>query len=297
MRMRLLALVATFAAAIGLSACEAEKPVTEAPPPLPEGAVFELFVVNEDQDKAFNIVFVPDESYGDMNVAANRETFVNDMAGVIENGYWQNQAYFNGLFKFNYYYMTVSGSVVERTPDTEGNFRCPTVTWPDEVDTDAAYADQLVLIHTQTLRDCASGARMTAEPTSFREIVHQTGHSLFGLPDEYCCDGFYAEAPPVLYRTRGECRRDPDNAEWRDCVRIVSSRNRRAYWRSQGNITRNLIMLSGGDTVWESGPADWSVMRDAYEALGTPPVSDPAGFAPDRWKYALPSRRTGEQQQ
>ena len=74
MRMRLLALVATFAAAIGLSACEAEKPVTEAPPPLPEGAVFELFVVNEDQDKAFNIVFVPDESYGDMNVAANRQT-------------------------------------------------------------------------------------------------------------------------------------------------------------------------------------------------------------------------------
>lgn len=291
MRSGISGLAAIVVVAAGLSACEAEKPV-EAPPPLPEGTIFELFVTNEDQDKAFNIVFVPDRAYGDMNDLVNRTAFANEMAGVIENAFWQNQAYFNGLFKFNYYYMTVSGSVTARTPDEDGNFRCPIVKWPEETETDAAFADQIIMMHKSQLRDCGGGGRrMTAEPDSFRAIIHEVGHTLFGLPDEYCCDGFYAEVPPVLYRTRSECRRDPANEAWRDCERIVSTRDRRTYWRSQGNIKRNLITMSGGERVWESGPADWAVMRDAFDSLGIPPVSDPSDFAPDRWSYPVSSNR------
>ena len=187
--------------------------------------------------------------------------------------------------------MAVPGSITERTPDEEGNFRCPTVAWPDEALTDAAFADQLILIHTRSLRDCGGGSvRATVEPTAYRAIVHETGHALFGLPDEYCCDGFYSESPPILYRTRRACRRDEDNAEWRDCVSFVSSRDGRTYWRSQGNITSNLITRNGGETVWESGPADWSVMKEAYETLGRPGVADPNVLAPGYWNYRMRQR-------
>lgn len=289
MRTRILALMASVTAAFALSACEIEKTVTADDQPISGNSVFELFTVNEDQDNVFNIVFVPDGSYGNMNVIANRQAFVDDMTDVIENGYWQNRAYFNGLLKYNYYYMTASGSVVERTPDANGNFRCPTVTWPAQADTDGAFADQLVLMHTNELRDCGGGGRATAEPTSFRTIVHETGHGLFGLPDEYCCDSFYSENRPIIYETQNGCTTDADNAAWRNCVSFVSNRDGETYWRSQGDITTNLIMRNGGNTVHETGPADWFVMEAAYDALGAPTVGTPSTFAPTPFDYNVPS--------
>lgn len=293
MRNRLFAIMASMMAAVAVSACEIEKTVTADDQPISGSTVFELYTVNEDQDEVFNIVFVPDASYGNMNVIANRQAFVDDMTDVIENGYWQNQAYFNGLLKYNYYYMTAAGSVVPRAPDANGNFRCPTVTWPNQVDTDGAFADQLVLMHTNQLRDCGGGGRATAEPTSFRTIVHETGHGLFGLPDEYCCDSFYSENRPIIYATQNGCTTDAANAAWRNCVSLTSSRDNSVWWRSQGNITTNLIMRNGDQNgvpvVWESGPADWSVMEDAYDALGAPSVGTPSVFAPALWDYNVPS--------
>lgn len=280
--------LAILATAIGLSACEIDDEVSEDDEPIAgTSSVFELLRLQQDLDAAFNIVFVPDGSYGDMTVLANRQAFVTDIADVVENGYWQNQAYFNGLFSYNYFYMTESGSVVEQPLDDDGNFQCPSVTWPSEVDTEAAFADQLLLIHSNDLRDCGGGGRATAEPTSFRTVVHETGHGLFGLPDEYCCDSFYREVVPVMYESEADCTGDVTNSSWRDCRSLTSSRDGSVWWRSQGNINSDLIMLSAGNTVWESGPADWWVMGDAYDDLGAS-VSNPTVFAPDPWDYAVP---------
>lgn len=271
-----------------LSGCEIIRTVSDDDQPASGATVYELFVPQNNLEKAFNIVFVPDSSYGDLSNLANRQAFVNDMTDIIENAYWQNQAYFNGLFYYNYYYMTVSGSVTERSPDANGKFRCPTVVWPSQVNTDAAFADQLILIHRNELRDCGGGGRATAEPTSYRTIVHETGHGLFGLPDEYCCDSFYSEVRPILYATQRACTSDPDNAPWRNCVSLTSSRDGSTWWRSQGDIVTNLIMLNGGTEVWESGPADWFLMKKIYrDALGVT-VGDPGIFAPGRWSYSVP---------
>jgi hypothetical protein len=288
-KMRLLHYVTLIFAAGFLSSCEITRTVSSDDTPISGATVFELFTTSNDLDKVFNIVFVPDGSYGDMSVLANRQTFVDDLTDVIENGFWQNQAYFNGLFKYNYYYMTASGSVTPRTPDAMGNFRCPTVTWPAQVNTDGAFADQLLLIHSNSLRDCGGGGRATAEPTSFRTIIHETGHGLFGLPDEYCCDSFYSEVRPVLYANQAGCTSDADNAAWRDCVSLTSSRDGGVWWRSQGDITQRLIMRNSGSEVWESGPADWFIISEAYRALSlSPSVSTPTVFAPDRWSYTVP---------
>jgi hypothetical protein len=277
-----------LAAIFFLASCDITPTVTSDVEPITgTSTIFELYVVNDVED-AFNVVFVPDASYGDMGVIANRQTFADDVADVIENGYWQNQGYFNGWFHYNYYYMTASGSVVERTPDANGNFRCPTVTWPAAANTDGAFADQLLLIHSNELRDCGGGGRATAEPTSFRTVVHESGHGIFGLPDEYCCDGGYFVMPPVMYSSQSACTNDADNAGWRSCSSITSSRDSSVWWRSQGNITTNHIMSSGGDEVWESGPADWASMSGTYQTVGAN-LSVPSVLAPNRWDYNVPS--------
>lgn len=284
-----LGLVAVLSLVALLAGCRINQTTTPDDDPISGATVYEMYVVQQDRDRAFNILFVPDASYGDLAVLSNRQAFVDDLARIIENGYWQNRAYFNGWGLFNYYYMTASGSVIEQAPGTDGIFRCPDVTWPAELDTDGAFADQVVLVHANDLRDCGGGGRATAEPTSYRTIVHETGHGLFGLPDEYCCDGGYFVAPPVLYASQSDCTSDAANAGWRDCQSLTSSRDGAVWWRSQGNITTDLIMLSTGTEVWEAGPADWAVMASAYQDLpGSPTVSTPTDFAPAQWDYDVP---------
>ena len=278
----------TLAACL-LASCQITRTVDPNDTPTSGATVFDMYVLQSDRDKAFNILFVPDTAYGSMAVTANRQAFVNDMAKVIENGYWQNRAYFNAWGRYNYFYMAASGTVTPRSPNPDGSFRCPTVVWPSQVDTDGAFADQIVLIHKNELRDCGGGGRATAEPTSFRTIVHETGHGLFGLPDEYCCDGGYFTKAPVMYASQSACTTDPANVGWRSCQSHTSSRDGKVWWRSQGNINSNLIMSNAGDEVWESGPADWAVMNAAYQTLSSAtPISTPADFAPAHWSYTVP---------
>ncbi len=269
-----------------LSACVLEVDVAEDDEPVFGSSVYELFAIQRNMDNAFNILFVPDASYGDLSNLVNRQAFVDDLTNAIENSYWQNQGYYFNLGRYNYYYSLDSGSVVANTPDSEGNFRCPTVTWPGSINTDGAFADATLLIHSNVLRDCAnpSSGRATSEPTSYRTITHETSHALFGLPDEYCCDSNYSTNTPVLYATEAACEGDATNAAWRNCVSFVSARDGNDWWRSEGDITDDAIMLSGGDTVWEFGPADWVIMRDAYLSFpGASSAGTPSIYAPNNW--------------
>jgi hypothetical protein len=276
------------------AACELNVTVDDTDTTVSGSTVYELFVIQRDQDEAYNILFVPDASYGDQTVLANRQAFVDDLTNLIESSYWQNQGYYFNLAYFNYYYMNVSGSVVPRAPTSAGVFRCPTVTWPTALGTDGAFADATLLIHTNTLRDCANPAsgRATTEPTSFRTAAHETAHAIFALPDEYCCDGGYSLLPPVMYTSRASCTGDAANSAWRNCGSITSTRDGRTWWRSESNITNSALMVNVGATVWEFGPADWVVMDAAYQGLpggcGASCTGDPSVVAPANWDRPLP---------
>lgn len=257
-----------------LASCDVEFEADAGETPIaPGSAVFPL-VELQSPTMALNILFVPDSSYGDLSVISNRQAFLDDIEQVIEDGYWQNNSYWVNFFHFNYYYLMDSGSAAAPT----GGSICPTVTWPASVDTDGAFADMVLLLHTNTLRDCRWGRKATSEPTSFRTVVHESSHALFNLPDEYCCDGGYRDFPPVLYTSESACNSDAANAGWRDCQSFTASSGD-VWWRSEDSITD--IMSGSGSTVFESGPADWAVMRDVYQALGS--AAEPSIFAPDAW--------------
>lgn len=276
------------------AACDLDVTVEDTDTPVSGSTVYELFVIQRNQDRAYNILFVPDASYGDQTVLANRQSFVDDLTNLIESSYWQNQGYYFNLAYFNYYYMNVSGSVVARPPAPDGSFRCPTVTWPTALGTDGAFADATLLIHTNTLRDCANPAsgRATTEPTSFRTAAHETAHAIFAMPDEYCCDGGYFSFPPIMYTSQASCTGDAANSAWRNCGSITSSRDGSVWWRSESNITNSGLMVDGGTTVWEFGPGDWAAMDAAYQSLpgscGPGCTGDPSVVAPANWNRPPP---------
>jgi hypothetical protein len=264
------------ALALGLAACQVEFDASNPPPPISPGStVHGLIEWDPTQASTLNILFVPDSSYGDLSVEANLQAFFEDIELVIEQGYWQNNAYYVNLGRFNYYYMTEAGSAAAPTSGI-----CPSVTWPSQVDTDGAFADLVLLLHTNTLRDCRWGRKATSEPTSYRTVVHESTHALFNIPDEYCCDGGYYVAQPVLYSSSASCNGDAANAAWRNCTSFTAD-NGTTWWRSEDSIVD--IMVASGSTVVEVGTADWAIMESVLSALG--PTGTPSVFAPASWDH------------
>jgi hypothetical protein len=103
------------------------------------------------------------------------------------------------------------------------------------------FADSHALLHNNPFRDCQNPDLRTfsAEPDNPGVILHESGHGLFGLADEYCCDGGYfqtgtnpniyrqhqnppntpphllcGEDAPALGRTAADCRNFTEQIDW-----------------------------------------------------------------------------------
>lgn len=254
------------------SSCEITIPATRTPSPI-VGSVFAAFYIR-DSDQAIDVVFIPDDDYGDLSDVGNRQAFLDDVADVIDEGFWQNNAIVTNLGAYNFWFMTETGNVAP------GAGTCPTVTWPD-LD-DAAFADAIALIHPNVLRDCSFAVGFTAEPFNGGTVVHEHSHDVYNMPDEYCCDGGYWEMPPMLYDTEPDCENDPENAAWRNCQSFLAGGE--DWWRSEDDLGD--IMEDDGDAVVpEYGRADWVVMEDGLNALGGPAPGTPSIFGPDSWDW------------
>lgn len=232
-----------------------------------------------DPASAIDVVFVADEGYGALTNTANRQNFLNDVADLIDTGFWQNAVVGANLGLFNFWFSTAAGGDVE--PPTSGI--CPRVTWPNLAD--AAFAELVVIVHRETeVRDCGGGGRASARAGGGREwiAVHESGHAAFGLPDEYCCDGGYWNISPILYNSQTACTSDPANAGWRNCRSFTAS-NGTTWWRSEDNNID--LMRDAGPTVWEFGPADWVIVRNVLNGLPGATVNAPSVFAPTNWDW------------
>ncbi len=183
--------------------------------------------------------------YADLNDAAysspDDPDFLADIAVMIRGGYWSEEIFLNNQDKINVWVGQTDARIVhEASPDPSCD---------QTVTNEAGFADVSIILHRESLRDCSPSGRFSTEPRSFRTIRHETGHTPFGLADEYCCDGGYWQANtlPNVYTSRNSCRADAPNYGHSpsDCRSIVSTRNDRTYWVA--DAPNNL--LNGGTTV------------------------------------------------
>ncbi|MEV4624355.1 hypothetical protein AB0J74_37320 [Asanoa sp. NPDC049573] len=89
---------------------------------------------------------------------------------------------------------------------------------PGNLGTAYGFANVRAILHpatpapgnTATLRECARNGVLSAEAGETGVFIHETGHSGFGLADEYCCDGGYFQTPdaPDVYLSRDACTAD-----------------------------------------------------------------------------------------
>jgi hypothetical protein len=236
--------------------------------------VYEL-INQASPDQAIDVVFFPDDDYGDMSILANRQAFIDDISELINNGYYQNNAIYENTLYYNFWYMTLSGDVAAPANPSD----CPIVTWPNT--NQAAFAEVIMLLHPNQLRDCAWGNKVTSEPSSYRTVVHETSHAAFNLPDEYCCDGGYWSISPILYSNEAACLNDAANAAWRDCDSFTETGGR-VWWRSE-NTDCDIMSCSVDQIVYEYGQGDWVVVRNVLDGLSASIVNDPIVLAPASW--------------
>lgn len=154
--------------------------------------------------------------------------FLQDIADTIRNSYLADELIGANIYRFNFWYFKDTG-----TTDSCNNNP------PSSYFTDAAFADSGAIIHADPFRDCATGGVFSSEPTSYRTFVHESGHAIFGLADEYCCDGGYWQPDPWpnLYTSLGNCQTDATQQGWPtgDCKSITRTIDGTKFWLSDRN--------------------------------------------------------------
>jgi hypothetical protein len=165
-----------------------------------------------------DVVFIPDT---DITVA----NFRNNLDEVVEDLYFKYDAMKTWRGLYNFYYSGVQGNYEELCSFTN----------PSNMAQLTAVGDAVVFLHQNSLRDCRSGSRISSEINYDKSIIHESGHVLFNLQDEYCCDSSYSPQScyPNLWSTQAACEAAASDIGYptSNCVQLSSAGTTLNFWR------------------------------------------------------------------
>ncbi len=195
------------------------------------------YIYSGDPANKINIVFIKDKDY-----AGNHAQFLTDMENLIDNGYFNNPVYNNNKCKFNFYFH-----------DDEGDYQEVCKKWdlPADFATDCPFANTAVIVFRGGDRACKNGDRISVRFNGLNTILHESGHALFGLRDEYCCDGSTSQG--------GACTNTFDS--------LANCQN---YAAANGLNSANCFLFCPATKCWPSTNAQIQDCRDWYAADGHP---------------------------
>lgn len=129
----------------------------------------------------FDLAFHRDSDYADFG------DFVDDVEDKLYDVY-SEQAIIelpDNFDKFNFWIY----------PQVASSSGCGTV--GSDADTSMPWRDADAILHTASLQDCTSDAHFSAEGHNTKAFLHESGHGVFGLADEYDgCYTYYFEPSP-----------------------------------------------------------------------------------------------------
>ena len=189
-------------------------------------------------DKGFiDVVFVPDLSY-----QGNINGFVNDAIEHIRNGYFKldqkcvDPIPNNYKDRFNFYYYT--GGFGNESASCSGQL--PNGFYNSN---NADFADVAGILVSGYFTGCSNAL---GPPSHFDAgdntilgattvVIHESGHAIFGLVDEYCGNTYYEQNDPVpnVWSSLANCINDANNEGWTsgNCRQIKSGGCQKNFWR------------------------------------------------------------------
>ena len=197
-----------------------------------------------------DVVFVPHWSY------RNNETlFINDAIGLIRNGYFTldrdtiDPIPPNYKDRFNFYYFNDSFTSGSFATSYSCAGELPQFYWEM-----APFTDSAGIIANIPTGGCASawGPPSYWKSSTLRvdTVVHESGHSIFGLVDEYCGDSSYFENNPKanVWGSLARCLADvASEPNWTlgSCRQIADFTCLKPWWRYDPDLPISDYMSCG----------------------------------------------------
>jgi hypothetical protein len=127
-----------------------------------------------DRDDIFDVVFIPDTDITDM------DNFRDHCRRMIREAFLDEPTTRKFRRSFNFYVNPVTGHATDYDNiAVEGYHQLPANL------ADISFAEGKVLMHERNIRDYASGGTYSTEMWNRGTVMHESGHGLFGLADEY----------------------------------------------------------------------------------------------------------------
>lgn len=203
-------------------------------------------------DDKIDLVFHRDSDY------ASFSDFVDDVGDKLWDIYGEQDIIEvpSNLDKFNFYIY----------PELASSNNCGTV--HSNANTDIPWRDVDAILHTATFGDCTIDGHFTAEGHNTKAFLHESGHGVFGLADEYDgCYTYYFEpaVEPNIFDIEADCRAE-QTAKGRDpnaCWQFTACQG---GWWGIHQLTDNTVMIRGlmGDPWGIEGEerVDWVFTED-----------------------------------
>lgn len=174
--------------------------------------------VQGDRDDVFDVVFIPDTDITDLT------SFRNNCRGMIRESFFDETHLRTWRRQFNYYINQQTGHATDYDRiATDGTHQLPSN------NAQLAFAEGRCLMHQNNLRDYASGGLFSTEMQNRGTILHESGHALFGLADEY--NGgvhWQAEKFPNTWNSQSGCEAAAD--DYSSCKSLSDVNNFQSGW-------------------------------------------------------------------
>lgn len=185
----------------------------------PAGANVVPVLFNQPSDRAVDVVLHPDQAYANGWLTAQ---FLQDAATMVNTALAEPvMTQYQG--RINLWVSSRTGNPTWPATGT-GSTPNSTIVLSDGGGKEA-FADAAGIVHRRQIsdgaappvladaRDAAGGGLFTVNARradSANVMRHELGHAVFGLPDEYCCDGGYFQQvdKPSVYTSQANCTND-----------------------------------------------------------------------------------------
>lgn len=173
---------------------------------------------------AIDVLFHQASDYGASELAS---AFLGDVEDKIYDVYLEKELIEENFEAMNFYvYRKIAEADDCGVPDAD-------------VATDVTFRDVDAVLHVASLTDCAVGSRFSAEGGPTKAFLHESGHAVFGLADEYDGDTSYFEpaTEPNIWADEADCRAE-QTAQGRApsaCTEFTSRSD--GWWRSHTGQT------------------------------------------------------------
>lgn len=173
---------------------------------------------------AIDIVFHQASDYDPTDLQA---AFIDDVEDKIYDVYLQRDLIAANFEAFNFYVYTKTGEADD----------CGTAN--ADIASDATFRDVDAVLHLATLRDCAIGSHFSAEGGPTKAFLHESGHAVFGLSDEYDGDTRYFEATvePNIWAEEPDCETEQSSQGRPTSACAEFTTRRDGWWRSHVGTT------------------------------------------------------------